>query len=275
LIWKRHLTLPEPPLDQEGWPWPVEVCTLGRFEIVVNGKPVAFSKKAQRKPIALLKVLIASGAQRVREERLIDLLWPDAAGDAGTFSLTTTLHRLRRLLGNSDAVLRQDHEVTLNRRLCWVDALAAASLLERAENMHLDSVDSVPRLAALTSRLVRLYQGEFLSGEENDAPWVRPMGDRIKGRMLKHLWRMGQYEEQLGRWSEAADAYEIGMRVDACAEDVCRRLMSCYDRLGRRSEVERTYRRCRDNLTTRLGAVPSKETDDLLNQLRAGGFRPV
>jgi LuxR family transcriptional regulator, maltose regulon positive regulatory protein len=90
----------------EAWPWPVKIHALGRFDVQVNGKPLEFSSKTQRKPIALLRMLIASGAQRVRETQLIDLLWPDAAGDAGAFSLTTTLHRLRRLLGDGDTILR-------------------------------------------------------------------------------------------------------------------------------------------------------------------------
>ena len=58
---KEHGLLPELP-DVENWPWPVKIHTLGRFEMLKGGELIRFEGKAQRKPIELAKMLIASWA---------------------------------------------------------------------------------------------------------------------------------------------------------------------------------------------------------------------
>ena len=85
------------------WPWPTKIFTLGRFEILIEDKPID-ATRLQKKPLILLKALIALGGEGVGEETLSELLWPDAEGDAAYTSFRTTLFRLRRSLG-SDAIL--------------------------------------------------------------------------------------------------------------------------------------------------------------------------
>ena len=78
--------------------------------------------------------MIALGGENVSEERLSDLLWPDAEGDAAQDALSTTLHRLRHLLTH-DAIHRQAGRLSLDRRHCWVDAWALDHMLERAKDL--------------------------------------------------------------------------------------------------------------------------------------------
>ena len=99
IIRKRRLIPEKPPLHLENWPWPVKIRTLGRFELFKNGNPFNFPGKAQKKPLLLLKALIALGGKDVDEERLTDILWPEADGDQAYSALTTTLSRLRQLMG--------------------------------------------------------------------------------------------------------------------------------------------------------------------------------
>ncbi len=82
LIQKRGLVPDSPPVEVEAWPWPIKIFTLGRFEVLRDGEPVRFARKVQRKPLALLKALVAFGGRSVREELVMDALWPDAEGDA-------------------------------------------------------------------------------------------------------------------------------------------------------------------------------------------------
>jgi LuxR family transcriptional regulator, maltose regulon positive regulatory protein len=86
LIRKRKLIPKEAPSEIEAWPWPVKIYTLGRFKVLKDDQPLQFAGKVQRKPLALLKAMIAFGGRHVREELLIDALWPDADGDAARFA---------------------------------------------------------------------------------------------------------------------------------------------------------------------------------------------
>ena len=136
IIRRRGLVPDKPPLHIEDWPWAVKIYTLGRFSLVRDDAPVAFSRKAQQKPLALLKALIALGGSGIKEERLTELLWPDAEGDMAHQSFETTLHRLRRLLGRPEALIVRDGRVTLDNRYCWVDVWAFERLLGQADELR-------------------------------------------------------------------------------------------------------------------------------------------
>lgn len=124
----------EPPVELENWPWPVKVITLGKFDLLLDGKPVRFSGKVQRKPLHLLKALIALGSKEIKEEQLTDLLWSEADGDQAHSAFTTALLRLRRLIGNDKAIEIREGRASLNPKYCWVDLWAVELMLGQAES---------------------------------------------------------------------------------------------------------------------------------------------
>jgi LuxR family maltose regulon positive regulatory protein len=152
------------PIDAslEQWPWPIRVYTLGRFEVLVEDRALVFARKAPRKPLALLQCLIAAGGDQVSDERIADAMWPDAEGDEAAGRLGLTLHRLRELLGDHDAIVLQGARLSLNKNRVWVDAL------------HLDH--------ALTSNRPvpwHLYRGDFLASEREEH-WMLPLRERLR-----------------------------------------------------------------------------------------------
>lgn len=218
LIRKRGL-LPDLTMrPSERWPWPVKIYTLGRFELVVNGQPVTFGRKAQRKPLELLKIIVALGGRDVSQARVADSLWPDADGDAAQQALATTLYRLRRLLGHEHALSVRDSRLTLDLRYCWVDI----GHLER----HIDRVLSQVResdertkptnLAIATHALLRAYPGPFL--EQDFGSWTIETRDRLRDRYVKSLEEIGNYWETLGDRTMARACCERGLEVKMAAK---------------------------------------------------------
>jgi DNA-binding SARP family transcriptional activator len=265
LIRRRALTLDPSSAETETWPWPIQIISLGSFDVVREGKPIRFSHKVQRKPLALLKSLVAAGGRPVSEETLTDALWPDAEGDAARAALSSALHRLRGLLGCEEAIERKDGKLTLVARFCWVDVWAVERLLARAETAAAGAdAAGVDRLAR---KAVALYRGPFLGDEAPQIPQGTALVERIRRRLLRQVVALGRDHEQSRRWPEAVDWYEEALRIDPCAEDVYRSLMSVYRNLGRPADVEETYRRCRENLAARLAIAPASETGALLETL--------
>src|SRR5262245_52597041 len=235
LVQKRGLVPESPPVEAEAWPWPIKILTLGRFEVLRDGEPVRFARKVQRKPLALLKALIAFGGLGVREELVMDALWPDAEGDAARVALASALHRLRGLLGREQAILRQEGRLSLDSRLCWVDVWAVERLLARAETA------ADPR--QLTRKAAGLYRGAFLGEQDLELPQATALAESLRRRLLRQLVRIGRQCDSADP-QQAADWYEEALRVDPRAEDVYRSLMNVHHRLGRSTEVETLYRRC-------------------------------
>ena len=124
---RRWSLVPEtPPLHIGNWPWPLRIHTLGGFQLMLNEVPVTLTGKV-KKPLELLKVLIALGGRGVSQERLSDALWPDADADLAKRSFDTTLHRLRKLLGNERMLQLQAGRLSIDPRYCWVDTWVPAT----------------------------------------------------------------------------------------------------------------------------------------------------
>jgi ATP/maltotriose-dependent transcriptional regulator MalT/DNA-binding SARP family transcriptional activator len=257
----------------ELWPWPVRICTLGAFEVFLGGEPLRAPGKAQRRPLALLKALLAFGGRNVPQPRLSDALWPDADGDAAHGAFATTLHRLRKLLGVKDALVFQEGLLSLHPRLCWVDAWALERLLGEAESGWKAAPPEGKNGCPATEkadRALRLYKGSFLP-EEVDEPWAVHPRERLRGRFLRGAEALGTHLEESGRWNEAAERYQRALEVDPLIERLYSRLMICHEELGQTSEALATFERCRRLLQRSLGVEPSVEVRALADRIRLRG----
>lgn len=244
----------------------MRVSTLGAFVVALDDRPLAFPRKAQQKPLALLKALVAFGGRGVAEEQLVDALWPDAEGDAAAQALKTTLHRLRQLLGRDGAVLHQGGRAGFDPRACWLDTWAFERLLDesREAGRRGDTAAEETRL----ERALGLYRGPFLDTDAR-LPWTAFLRERLRSRFVAAVGRLGQRREAAGQWEEASELYERGLRVEDLAEEFYRRLMACQLRLGRRADAAAVYRRCREVLAAALGVAPSSETEMPYRAVRA------
>ena len=253
LVDKGQLPAPLDATDVECWPWPLKVFTLGRFSILVHGTPLHFEAMAQRGPLNLLKVLIALGSRDVAETRVIDALWPDSEGGAGQQSLSTTLSRLRKLIG-AHSINRHDGRLGLEPTLCWVDCWA----LERA----LGSNPKAASFDALASKIGRLYRGHFLQGDD-DATWALHLRERLHVNVVARLNQSAQAALSQGDVELAIRLYELGLQVDDLVEDFYAGLIRCRIHSGQASDAVNTYRQCQRVLAKRLGVMPSAMTTRL------------
>ncbi len=252
----REFSVVPDPLDIAQWPWPVKVTTLGRFELLLDGEIPDYSRKVPRKVLSLLKAIIAHGASKVSEQRLLDTLWPDQDGDAAYQSLNATLHRLRKLLGHPKAVHQAGGEISLNSQLCWTDARAFEDRLDRAAGNNERMQDAIA-----------LYRGAFLA-QEVDASWAAPMRERLRAKFVQAVARLGTSLEGSDHADSAIDTYLRGIEADNLVEPFYQGLMRCYDKLNRRTEAVSVYRRLRETLSITLGVEPSSASRRLFESLR-------
>jgi DNA-binding SARP family transcriptional activator len=264
LIRKRSFTPKTPPQHLERWPWPVKVFTFGRFSLLKDDTPIAFSGKAPQKPLGLLKALIALGGRDVPVHRLLDALWPDLEADAAYNAFTICMHRLRKLVGHEQIVHLAEEKVTLDQRSCWVDVWPYERKLTSAENAWLTLKDP-DRAAALTEEIIHQNKGPFLPGD--DTPWAIPVRERLNAKFSHCIRRLGSYYEKSDQPERAAACFRRAIDASPLSEDFYRKLMRCYHRLGRTGGIRETYRRCQNTLSTSAGIHPSKKTTALFQLL--------
>jgi DNA-binding response OmpR family regulator len=248
--------------------WPLKIYTLGQFSLARDGQPVVFSRKVQKRPLDLLKVLIAQGGARADTASLIEALWPDAEGDSAKVSFDSNLHRLRRLLDIDDVLPLSEGKLSLDRTKCWVDVWAFDELVGRVERAAHHPDDAAQADPAETAReLLRLYAGHFIEKESQD-PWAVAARDRLRAKFVRAVGMLGTRLEERRAWDQAATLYARGLELDNLAEGLYRRLMLAYRELGENAEALQVYRRCRDMLSIVLSVAPSAETEAVRATLR-------
>lgn len=200
------------------------------------------------------------------EEELVDALWPEAEGDAQHQALNVTLHRLRQLLGHSEALVVQGGHMSLDPRYCWVDIPAFDHLLDEAD--HAESKGEKEKAAELTEKALDLYHGNFLA-EDTKEDWAVSVRERLRRKFLRSIVNLVSHLEEARRCGAVIEWCERGLEVEELAEELYQRQMLCYKGLGRRAEALSVYERCRKTLAAALGVTPSPQTEAIHRELLA------
>jgi LuxR family transcriptional regulator, maltose regulon positive regulatory protein len=268
LIRRRHLFPEEPPIDIDLWPWPVRIYTLGGFEVLRDGKRLLPARKVQKRPLLLLKALIALGRKEVGEGQLADMVWPEAEGDAAHDSFKMALSRLRHLAGSERVVEVSEGRISLNPRYCWVDAWAFERISDKTEASWKDSQsrEEMAGIWKLAEKAIGLYKGSFLP-EDQDLAWSTSYRERLRNKYLRLTLRVGRGLEQANEWKKAVEYYQRALDIDEYSEEFYQHLMLCYQRLGYYSEAILAYQRCKKTLSENFGIEPSPQTQALYKNL--------
>jgi len=247
----------------KGWPWPIRVCTLGRFSVQLNADPAGAARKPQRRTLELLKAIIAMGGADVSRITLAAALWPDSEGDAGLRALEITLHRLRKLLGHDDAVLLDRGELSLNRDLIWVDAVAFDQVtMEIDRHSQRDGSQGLP---GLIDKAFNLYRGHFLELDD-DAPWMLAQRDRLRSRYRRMALVAAKHASANESLEFALELLSRAIEIDPLSEELYRRLIQLLTVANRHAEATEVYLRCERALQAGLDTRPSAETFALLHR---------
>ena len=278
LILKPNLFSSSWPHHPENWSWPLSVYTLGEFELVKEGEPVRFLRKVKRKPLLLLKALIALGGKDVREERIADMLWPEAEGDAAHSAFTTTLSRLRQLLGTENAIKFQEGKATLDPLTAWVDAWAFERIHGQAEALWTDKKrlaeerpgqeDDMTEVVQLTEKAFSMYKGHFLSADEEHF-WTTSYRERLRNKYLGLIRRFVEYLKETDQWEKALEFCQKALEVDDLAEELYQQIMVCFRQLNQNAQAIAAYQRCKETLSSALGIEPSPKTKAIYKTLTA------
>jgi DNA-binding SARP family transcriptional activator len=236
----------------------VRIFALGQLEIVVGCVRLHFNGASPRRPIELLKGLLAHGGRPSSQHALCEALWPDSEGDAAYRALITTVYRLRRLLHCAGAVTFVGGAVALDPELCWVDAWAFEQAIAHTSNPD----QAAPAL--------QLYRGPLMG--DSESPLVFDARDRLRRKYLRAVLLLGQSLERDGDSQSAIELYEQAIEAEGDHEDLYRGLIACHARQGHVSAATAAYRRCRAMLLNHFGTAPAPATERAFRETCA--FRP-
>ncbi len=264
LIRDQNLIPETPPLNIPNWPWPISISTFGRFKILLGEDILHFGRKAQQKPLAMIKYMLAKGGTNVAEHALIDALWPDSEGDAAYNAFKVTLHRLRKMLERKNAIVHKQGVLGFDAFVVWTDTRAFASCCSRIDK-DIEKQNYVETALQLLNELLLLYRGPFLPEEQ--ASWVIPEREKMRSKFLCAILKIADILEHQDEWQKAIHCCRQALEMDPLLESLYPRLMQTYVGMGRKTEALGIYRQCKAILQAELGTSPPERMQTLKKRL--------
>jgi DNA-binding SARP family transcriptional activator len=267
LLQRRTLLPDPPPYLLADWPWRWRIRGLGPLRVESASADSVKGGKAVR-PLELLAALVAFGGEHVRIERLADALWPRIDADYSHRSFNTTLHRLREWLGEDSAVLVEGGEVSLNRRLVWLDiwAFEQAANIAHALCAAPDLENRKSELLTAIGQALSLCRGPLL-GTDVEAPWASEGRNRHRTALVRLATAAAQPAEKLGWLKEMADLWRRVHECEPVDDPIARRLMAALSRAERNAEAAEVYVAFRTTLHAAGLGEPSAATQDLYRKI--------
>jgi len=261
LIERRGLLPASPPYHLATWPWRYSIRAFGPFQLDVASESATSRSKRSGRPLELLKALVAGGGEHVKLEYLADALWPRVDSDYAHRSLTITLHRLRKMLGDDAALIVEDGKLSLNRRLFWVDTWAFDQIC--TQTTALIAANAPPAsLIAAAQQALGVYRGPLLASDTDEA-WSDAPREQRKNQLLRLITTTCQVLEKAGQKESVIDLYRHTLECEPHAEAICRRLMAALKESGRSDEAIEVYH----GFVARLNRPPSQATTDIYRSL--------
>lgn len=254
VIYRRNIRAGS--LDYPHWAWPIKIYTLGEFKLECNETPLNFRGKVQQKPLELLKFLCASDRKAMSQETISDMLWPDSTGDAAEQALSTTLHRLRKLLHHDQAIVLTDKHLSLDSDYVWTDCGTFNQLVHHP---------NIARDQNLLAQAFSVYSGSFLEG--STSPWAINFRNQLRFHYTRIVERYGAFLEQENDFSAAIDCYQKAIEIEPLIEVFYQNLIKIYLQLGRQSEALAMYHYCNQLFLTHLGIKPSSTLESLYQKI--------
>jgi len=251
----------------------LQLATMGRFTIHVDGRRIDASDFERRKARTLLAALLCAG-EAVHREQLLEWFWPQASPECGLRCLHTTLYTLRQTLeptrarGCDSAYVACEGE---SYRLCLdeCDRWDAADILRAGAPRPPGDAVSLEAL----ERAEAACTGSFLP-EWPYAEWTNARRAQIEEAERTLLERLAEAQLAAGRPHAAIGRFLRLVDGEPERERFHRGLIRAYAGAGELGLALRQYNACRELLRTSQGTDPSPDTRSLYEQLLHWGGGP-
>lgn len=247
----------------------LQIYTLGSFKILREGKEIKSARKSPKKPLSMLKALIAFGGKDVRISRISNELWPDANGIAAHNAFTTTLSRLRQLIGvDINVIILREGCLSIDRRYGWIDVWEFEALLNQADETAAAAATGRhnDEYVRIMEKAIGIYRGDFLVNDIHE-PWTFSIRENLRNRFVRGIVELGHHWEAGKQFEKAMGFYHKGLEVCDLAEELYQRLMICYDKIGCNADVVGVYKRLEKVLSAVSGIAPSLKTEQIFKSL--------
>jgi len=250
----------------------LEVYCLGSLKVYSADRQVQHwpGKRAR----AVFEYLIARPKIPVARDVLEESIWPNQNPHSAAQNLRAAVHDLRQVLGRLfgdeafPSVLFTQGSYLLNPEMeLGIDATEFERHCDEARHLEKKGQEDAALQAYLQAEA--LYHGDYLE-EELYEEWAISRREALKNEYLFVLSKLADYVMKRKDYEGCVSYCQKILTKDACREDVYRRLMCCYSRMGQRNRAIQWYRTCRQTIKAELHTSLDQKSIDLYQRLTSG-----
>lgn len=235
----------------------IQLRVLGPLELVESAGREVRAVLAQQKRLALLAYLAVSARGFHRRDSLLAVFWPDLDEARARDALNSAIRFLRRALGAEVVVGRGAEEIGVDREACWCDADTFRALIDERN----------------FDRALELYRGDLLPGfhpvvGSGFEEWLERERARLRASATAAARAVATARERDGDAAAAIHFAQRAVELSDSDERVVRDLLTLLDRLGDRAAAVSAYDTFARHLAREYDAVPSPETQTLIERMR-------
>ncbi|AOP33847.1 transcriptional regulator [Leptospira tipperaryensis] len=244
------------------------IRALGSLELEKGGVRIPQTEiSSKKKMLKLVKILLIRFEKGIHREELLELLWPGMTDKNALNSLHALCFRLRRIIGNPEALVFSEDRLFFRQDLVQTDFQMFEKHYEGGAKA-LRKGDT--ELAIQEFRFARaFYRGDFF-----DFDLYFPESEIRREYIRKSLIEIFRFlcekdverKEMEGLLEDSAS----WIRLDDLDERAWRFHFEALLQLDRKNEALRKYEEFRKSLRKELGVDPESETLSLIERIRSG-----
>jgi DNA-binding SARP family transcriptional activator len=247
----------------------MEIFFLGHFRTLINGR--ILEEWPSKKGKSIFAYLGYQCDRPIHRDVLMNIFWPKSIPESARNCLNVAIHGLRKRFQQLDPatelIVFKDEYYSITPEIeVRTDLDELRILWHKAQSV--EKSRGLEVAATFYEQIAAIYQGDFMA-EELYEDWSAMERENLKEIYLVSLEKICESQIQIGNLTEAIGICKAILGKDNCREEIYRRLMSCYQKVGPRNMALRIYSKCVQSLRTELDVEPTSETTELYEKIKA------
>ncbi len=250
----------------------IRINCFGEFKVLSDSGQISLWRN---KPAKLtFEYLVVKHGNPVIKDSLMEVLWPGGSPDSSANNLKTVMYQVRDTLkplfgsGRTNPVLFKEGRYLLNPEIdIIVDFIEFERHWKQGKQFEKEGNSGEARIEY--EKAASMYSGDFME-EELYQEWTIPYRESLKDIYLLLTDKLSEMALLSDDYITCIEYCHKILAKDECREDVYRKLMKCYNRLGQDNNALKWYDKCRLTIKTELGTQPGSETESLRKRILAG-----
>ena len=168
----------------------IEIRMLGKFEILMDGKPVLAALKQSRKATMLIQYLVLQKGERVTHKDLTDTLWNGERSTNPDMALRAIMHRFRNMIeaeGLKELAAMDGPDVVLNAVVGIAGLPASLAAIESGHDLALANKESLVTGGHLVTDAVKKYGVKLLPVDSEHSAIFQCLQDAPSAKTLEKI----------------------------------------------------------------------------------------